>query len=134
MVGDTVRYTHWALDDSDDDRYLALQREMDKAWRKQSQEHREFMTYIKAQQERAVALAAAPPPPQEFKIDALISGVQQLTTEQRHLATLTATTSIRKLTALEDRTTHRTEQAQVGADAAATATDAAECLDRPARA
>ena len=60
--------------------------------------------------------------------------MQQLTTEQRHLATLTSTTSIRKLTALEDRTTHRTEQAQVGADAAATATDAAECLDRPARA
>ena len=52
---------------------------------------------------------------------------QKQTTEQCHLATLTST-SIRKLTALEDRTTRRTEQAQVGADAAATAADAEECL------
>ena len=36
MVGEAVRYTYRALDDSDDDRYLALQREMDKAWREQS--------------------------------------------------------------------------------------------------
>lgn len=36
MVGQAVRYTYRALDDSDDDRYLALQREMDKAWREQS--------------------------------------------------------------------------------------------------
>ena len=36
MAGDTVRYTYWALDDSDDDRYLALQREMDRAWRERS--------------------------------------------------------------------------------------------------